>query len=407
MNIRKTGIVGLVGMVVACSMGLHTAAAALTDPLQNGNFEQAGAAENLAYDWQGYGSGYARTAGAGMNGTAALQLRNTAQTASSGAYQRIDLAQTSIAPVFIGARVKGENIVKLPGSYFGASLYAEIHLQNGQVAYWNTAANAGTFDWRWIGFNTANVPTVTAPIDYVLVVPALISASGTAYFDDVTVQEYTPTQSAVTLLFDDGPRNTYGQARPVLDRYTFKGTAAVITDYIGTPGYMTLSQINNLYWGGWEIMSHSVTHTDLTTLTSAQAAQELTKSKAVLANYGVKNFAYPFGAYNGDLNAQGMALYRSMRGFEQGTNAQGTYPYDVKVRGVTTQTTVADVRQWLADAKQNNKWVVLVFHDIVATGPDIYHTTPAIFKQMIAAVSESGVPVRTYNEALDLFAAQP
>ncbi|MBP9686796.1 MAG: polysaccharide deacetylase family protein [Candidatus Doudnabacteria bacterium] len=346
MNIRKTFTFSAIVVAMVAIMGSSVTRAALIDPLQNGDFEQVASADASAYDWQEYGTGYARVVGAGINGSAAVEVRNETQTSSSGAYQRIDLAQTSMTPVFIGAQVRGVNIAKLSGSYFGASLYAEIHLTNGQVAYWNTAANSGTFDWRWIGFSTANIPTLTAPIDHIFIVPSLINASGVAYFDDVTVQEFTPTQSAVTLLFDDGPRNTYGRARPVLERYTFKGTAAVITDYIGTPGYMTLSQINNLYWAGWEIMSHSATHSDLTTLTSAQVAQELSKSKAVLVNYGVKNFAYPYGAYNGDLNAQGMALYKSLRGFEQGSNAQGTYPYDVKVRGVTTQTTLADVRQY-------------------------------------------------------------
>lgn len=382
----------------------RVAQAALADPLNNASFEQAGVAVNKAYDWQDFGAGYSRVSG-GRTGSWSVQLQNSSTSGMSGAYQRIDLAQTTLAPIFVGAYVKGTNIVKAPGSYFGASLYAEIHLKNGQTAYWNTAANSGSFDWRWIGFNTASIATVTGPIDYIFVIPALINASGTAYFDDLVVRDYVPTQSAVTLMFDDGPRNTFGQAKPVLDAYGYKGTAAVITSNIGQRGFMTSAQIGTLYNSGWEIVSHSVTHSDMTAMTDAQALSEFTSSKNALSAYGVKNFAYPFGAYSGDLNALGAPLYTSMRGFEQGSNVQGVYPYDIKVRGVTTQTTNADITNWLADAKTNNRWLVLVFHDIVNSGPDIYHTTPTQFRQMIQLVSASGVPVKTYDQALQQFAA--
>lgn len=396
-------MVGVIALCCGLLAAVPASRAVLQDTLQNGDFEQS--AGDGAYDWQVYGSGYERVP-QGRSGWG-LRVQADSLAGAAGAYQRIDLAQQHRVPLFVSAYVKGEDIALAPGSYFGAALYAEMHLTNGQVAYWNTIANAGTFDWRWIGFNTASVPTVTAPIDHMFILPVLLQASGAAVFDDVTVREVVQGSPAVSLVFDDGPDTTLTQAKPVLDAYGFAGTAAVISGAMGQPGYLSEGQVSDLYASGWEIMAHSVTHADMTTLSPERAAAEFADAKQQLAAYGVQSFAYPYGSYSGELNALGAAAYTSLRGFEQGSNAYGTYPYDVKVRGVTSATTLGEVGEWLATAREHRQWVVLVFHDISEAGEDSYHTPPEVFRQMIAAVAASHVPVVTYTHALQQFAVGP
>lgn len=381
----------------------HTAQAAMLDPLNEGGFERVGNAGNKAYDWQDFVGGYTRVAG-GRTGQYSMQLQNATQNAMAGGYQRVDFHQSVQKPVFIGAYVKGSNVTMLGGSYFGASIYAEIHMMDGRTLYWNTIANSGTFDWRWIGFNTGSVSFINGPIDYIFVVPALINASGTAWFDDVTVADFEPTQAAVTLMFDDGPANTFTAAKPVMDVYGFKGVTAVVSGYMDQDGdYMTSAQIDALYKSGWEIVAHSVNHTDMTLMTPAQAMAELKDPEITLAKWNPKHFATPFGAYNAYILGEGAKYYSSMRNFEQGSNPQGTFPYDVKVRGITTQTTMADIQSWLLEAQAQKRWVVFAFHDIANTGDDTYHTPVAQFKQILQAVAASGVSVKTYSDALQQF----
>lgn len=384
------------------------AQAVAPDTLANGGFEQAGSTASLAYDWQAFGRGYTRVTTA-HSGTWGIRLTNTSSNQQSGAYQRVDLAQTEKLPVFIGGYVRGANILKSSGSYFGASLYAEIHLANGSVAYWNSIANVGTFSWRWIGFSTGTVPGVTGPIDYIFVIPILANATGTGYFDDITLTEFTPSQAAVTLMFDDGEDTTYTQAKPVLDEYGFAGTSAVITGSVGTDGFMTYPQLSTLQTSGWEIVSHSITHRDMTKLSSWTIQRELQNSKNTLVSHGlqVSNFAFPYGAYSGYLLAEAAKYYRSARAYEQGTNPQGAFPFEVKVRGLLSTTSLSEVEAWLADAQSNGRWVLLVFHTIAPTGDDAYHTSPQMLKDIVAKVASSGLPVVTYNQALNLFGVAP
>ena len=64
---------------------------------------------------------------------------------------------------------------------------------------------------------------------------------------------------------------------------------------------------------------------------------------------------------------------------------------------------MADIQNWLAEAQAQKRWEVFVFHDIANTGDDIYHTPVAQFKQILQSISASGVPVKTYSDALQQF----
>jgi len=377
-----------------------------TDELHNGSFEEQGDSLRTAYDWQNFGSGYRRVA-APHTGLWSIRLSKTAPEGYAGAYQRVDLNQTEEKPVFIGGYIKGRRIVNHSDSFVGASLYVEIHLRDGSVAYWNSIRNKGSFPWRWVGFNTGTLASVNQPIDHIFIIPILGDGiTGTANFDDIVVTEFIPTQSAVTLMFDDGEITTLTEAKPVLDSHGLIGSAVIITDVIGEEGFMGPSDIRELAQTGWEIVSHGLTHSDLTTLNTFDVRKEFRNSRRILQRLGlaVKNFALPFGAYNAEILAEGFKYYGSIRAYEQGNNPQGVFPLDVKVRGVLDSTTPEEVEAWVANAQTNNEWAVIVFHSIVNEGDDAYHTAPDIFAEMIQKIAESGVSVVTYDKGLELFA---
>ncbi len=232
----------------------------------------------------------------------------------------------------------------------------------------------------------------------------------------ITVQQFSATQPALTLMFDDGNTTDATIAMPTMNQYHFVGTSAIVTSDIGLAsggiaedGDMTLAQIKSLAADGWEIASHTVDHPDLTTLTAAQVNTELQSSKATLVADGftVNNIAYPYGAYNAAINANAAEYYTSARTFEEGYNPTGAYPYEIKVQKVIATTTVADVQGWIAEAKAENAWLVIVTHLINATGTDDYHIDPTTFKSIIGAVAQSGIRVITYNQGVTQYAVSP
>ena len=57
------------------------------------------------------------------------------------------------------------------------------------------------------------------------------------------------------------------------------------------------------------------------------------------------------------------------------------------------------MQSWIDAAKAQNSWLILVYHNIVSN-PDTYDTTPAKLTQHLQAIQNSGLAVRTVQEAL-------
>lgn len=121
-----------------------------------------------------------------------------------------------------------------------------------------------------------------------------------------------PTNSVI-LTFDDGFRNFYTAAFPVLDECGFGATVFLVTDFCGknndwngnppemrSTELMSWSEIRELANRGIEFGSHTRTHPDLSRLAAAAVEREMTESKAAIEDVvgkQVTTFAYPFGKF--------------------------------------------------------------------------------------------------------------
>ena len=113
---------------------------------------------------------------------------------------------------------------------------------------------------------------------------------------------------SVLITFDDGYRDVFFRASPVLERLGFRATAYVISGRIsaGDPSFLTWPLLKALEKRGIEIGSHTVHHRDLTSLTAQDALAELTRSRLVLERelgHPVQWLAYPFGRFDGRVEA--------------------------------------------------------------------------------------------------------
>ena len=123
----------------------------------------------------------------------------------------------------------------------------------------------------------------------------------------------------VILTFDDGYECVYSVARPILNRYGFKATCFLSTDYIGTvqrrdnswdggdsgcPSSMMLWQeAAAMLAEGHSFEAHTLSHPRLSALHPLQAYREMGGSKTEIESRlgaAVTCFAYPFGAGAGN-----------------------------------------------------------------------------------------------------------
>lgn len=122
-------------------------------------------------------------------------------------------------------------------------------------------------------------------------------------------------ERSVVLTFDDGYRNVYTEAFPVLQRHGFTATVFLIAEYCGGfndwPGHespvgrrplLRWTEIEEMYRHGIEFGAHTLTHPTLTGLPRAAAEREIVQSQAALQDRlgaPVDTFAYPYGRFNG------------------------------------------------------------------------------------------------------------
>ena len=105
----------------------------------------------------------------------------------------------------------------------------------------------------------------------------------------------------IAISFDDGWKDQYSTAYPILKKYSFLGTFFINTDSVGHSAYMNWDQVREMSASGMDIESHSCTHPRLLSLSPDQAWQEINDSKKALESRlhkPVTVFSYPYGSYS-------------------------------------------------------------------------------------------------------------
>jgi len=107
----------------------------------------------------------------------------------------------------------------------------------------------------------------------------------------------------ILFTFDDGYKDHFTNAFPLLRKYGFRGTFFLITGFLdeGRPGHLTWQDVETMSAAGMEFGAHSYTHPDLRGQTVDYIVwQTLGPKQAIELRTGtpVVAFCYPFGRYD-------------------------------------------------------------------------------------------------------------
>lgn len=110
-------------------------------------------------------------------------------------------------------------------------------------------------------------------------------------------------EKSVLITFDDGFKNNYDNAFPIMKEYGLKGSVFVITSMVDKVGlYMTSDEISAISKDGFiDVESHTVGHEKLSQISKEDTMKTLKDSKVFLEKYSgkkVDTIAYPFGIYD-------------------------------------------------------------------------------------------------------------
>lgn len=109
-------------------------------------------------------------------------------------------------------------------------------------------------------------------------------------------------EKPIILSFDDGYRDFYTGAFPILKKYNVRSVAYIITGFLNRPNYLTDYQLQEIAQSGIvEIGAHTVNHYALAGVSDQVAKQEIENSRLQLEQklgIPIVDFAYPYGSFN-------------------------------------------------------------------------------------------------------------
>lgn len=150
--------------------------------------------------------------------------------------------------------------------------------------------------------------------------------------ETIQVPKTSPSDEKLAIInFDDGWLSQYDNAKPILDKYQFKGTFYIVCDYVEGKNKMTWEQIHALDNEGHEIGSHTMGHENLDSISADAKIHEIVASKKCIEEEGinVNSFSYPFNS--GDDNKETLDLvsknydFARTAGGHEGSNNFGKY----------------------------------------------------------------------------------
>ena len=133
----------------------------------------------------------------------------------------------------------------------------------------------------------------------------------------------------IIVTFDDGYKNIYDYAYPILKKYNVKSSFYLITDWMDGETYITPEMAVELDKSKlFEIGVHTKTHVKLETLDYDTQYNEIIESKNTLEkllNKKITTIAYPYGSYNTD------TINITKNAFDYAVTVEGGFNYSNKL----------------------------------------------------------------------------
>jgi peptidoglycan/xylan/chitin deacetylase (PgdA/CDA1 family) len=122
----------------------------------------------------------------------------------------------------------------------------------------------------------------------------------TLYLDKNAAEFYGRPQAVFT--FDGNWVDTYSTIYPIMNGHQWQGSIMVSGNSLGVVGFESIQNLITLQGLGWDMLSHSHTSPDFTSLNTAQTLAELTNGEMAMNNAGLrltaKHLAWPSGNHN-------------------------------------------------------------------------------------------------------------
>lgn len=217
----------------------------------------------------------------------------------------------------------------------------------------------------------------------------------------------------VSVTFDDGWTSAYVNGMPLLSKYHIRTTQFLLPGEFDDPNYVSIDQAHSMKKAGHEIGSHTVDHKNLTTLDETDLSNELTVSKSMLQKENLVPQYVDFASPNSAVNDQVIQSVKKSYASHRNTLADignGMTAADVNLGpvlprysiigfSVRNNTTAEQIKQALDYTKNNNGWLVLVYHQIDDSN-ELFSVNKQTFESQLKIVTQSKLKIVTIGDVM-------
>ena len=229
----------------------------------------------------------------------------------------------------------------------------------------------------------------------------------------IDVVSWAEPKGIVTLTIDDGYKNIYNEAYPIIKEHNLKASVFMITglDSFEDSPLMSINELRTLKNNGWDINSHTVTHPHLTKIDLNKAEDEIIQSKKwiVTNNLGYPHaFSYPYGEYNTQItNLVGNNFYFAR------TTINGLNSLDINKNlmlktcalwGTKKEGSLETCKQQINEAMTEGKWIIIMIHGVVdddnhpKVNSNYGWTTTEVLEEFAEYLKNNEVTIKTFSE---------
>jgi peptidoglycan/xylan/chitin deacetylase (PgdA/CDA1 family) len=181
-------------------------------------------------------------------------------------------------------------------------------------------------------------------------------------------------RTKIVISFDDGYRDNYIHAFPVLKKYKFPAVISLTTDYIGSEhkneryknlpwkrDYLNKDEIREMMDNGISFGVHTATHPHLTEISQEEAESQIVKSRetcraSLNLPYKFLPFCYPYGDYNEKIKEMvRKAGFKCAFSVKPGINYKGQDLFEIKRIDVTGEDSFASFKYKLTEKYVGHK----------------------------------------------------
>jgi peptidoglycan/xylan/chitin deacetylase (PgdA/CDA1 family) len=218
-------------------------------------------------------------------------------------------------------------------------------------------------------------------------------------------------------MFDDGFSSVYNEAFPMLESLGYSANVATIGSIVNKRGYLKEEQLKELLNKGWALSDHSYTHKNFKSLDQETIESEITKNQRIikdLFNYEFMDFVFPKSKVSNLASQLALSHYRfaftgakklmgNVSPFKQRllirteiSNYEIFMTYKLK-RSLFLKT----LRKYLIQVSREKRqeWLILFTHKVVDK-PGLFDTDKKVFHQVLEAIHETEIPVRTTADVI-------